>query len=126
MKRIYLAVLFILIAAVTAAAETGYVSAKTDYYIYSIEAVDKLMMKNDFEQAINLCSKIENNWNNSVKKFDILLIHDYVDKIGNGISRMKAFAENASMDMYFSESVTTKKELASIKESEYPSIENIL
>ena len=56
----------------------------------------------------------------------MLLIHDYVDEIGNKISNMRSYAENCSPDMYFAESTTAKKELASIKESEYPLAENIL
>lgn len=126
MRRIYLAAVIILIAAFTAASETGYVTAKTDYYIYLIDSADKEMMKNNFEQAILICEKMEKHWADSTKKFDVFLLHDNVDKIGNGISKMKIYAQNASVDMYFAESSSTKKDLASIKESEYPKLENIL
>lgn len=39
---------------------------------------------------------------------------------------MTSYIQNGSIDMYFAESSKAKKELASIKESEYPFIENIL
>ncbi len=126
MKRIYISFLFIIIVFVFAAAQLGYVSGKADIFISMIEQSDKLMRKSEFEEAINLCETIEQDWYDTAKSIDMLLIHDYVDAIGINISKMKAYAENCSVDMYFAESDTAKKELASIKESEYPLIENIL
>ena len=67
----------------------------------------------------------ENRYDNA-KLIDTMLIHDYVDNIGLSISRMTAFAQKQNRDMYFAESVQAKKELASIKESEFPLVENIL
>lgn len=126
MKRIYLSILFILIVAASAAVQLGYVSGKVDIFVSWIEQSEKYMRKSDFEDTVNLCKTIEDEWNKTAKKFDMLLIHDYVDAIGNDISKMRAYAENCSPDMYFAQSTSAKKELASIKESEYPFIENIL
>lgn len=126
MKRIYISLSIIIAVFILAAVETGYISAKADSYIFKIENTDKLMLKDNFSEAINLCSSIEESWDNSAKKIDMFLIHDYVDNIGDSISKMRAYAENGSVDMYFAESSAAKKELASIKESEYPLIENIL
>ena len=39
---------------------------------------------------------------------------------------VKLHAQKQNRDMYFAESVQAKKELASIKESEFPLVENIL
>lgn len=126
MKRIYITLVFLLIAGCISAVEAGYVSAKADLFISKIEIADKLMRKSNFEEAIELCKKTENEWDDSAKKIDMLLIHDYVDNIGISFSKMRSYAENASPDMYFAESASAKKELASIKESEYPLIDNIL
>lgn len=126
MKRIYVSLIFLLIVSVSAALQLGYVSAEVDTFISLIEQSDKCMRKSNFEEAISVCQNIENKWGDTAKKIDMLLIHDYVDEIGNRISNMRAYAENCSPDMYFAESTTAKKELASIKESEYPYVENIL
>lgn len=126
MKRIYVSLLFIMIVAISAALQFGYVSAEADTFIFMIEQSDKYMRKSEFEDAINVCKNIEEKWCDSSKKIDMLLIHDYVDEIGNKISNMRCYAENCNPDMYFAESTTAKKELASIKESEYPLAENIL
>jgi hypothetical protein len=126
MKRIYIAIAFLLTAFIITAVEIGFISAKADNYISRIEQIDKMILKNDFEDAIVCCEEIDNQWSNSAKRIDLFLIHDYVDDIGSSIAKMRAYVENGSIDMYFAESYYTKKQLASIKESEYPMIENIL
>ena len=78
------------------------------------------------DELLKICKETEEEWYDSAKFIDTLLIHDYVDAIGISISRMTAFAQKQNRDMYFAESVQAKKELASIKESEFPLVENIL
>ncbi len=126
MKRIYISVVLLIIAACISAAETGFVSAKADLFTGRIEQTDKLMKKDQFEEAAKLCRQLEDDWNKSAEKIDMLLIHDYVDNIGASISKMRSHIECVNPDMYFAESTVVKKELASIKESEYPYFENIL
>lgn len=126
MKRIYIAAVLILIALATAALEMGFVTAKSDMYISKIEDVDRLMKKEGFSEAIRLSREAEKEWYDCAKSIDMLLIHDYVDDIGLSFSKMTAFAERRNADMYFSQSSEAKKQLASIKESEYLMIENIL
>lgn len=126
MKRIFITFLFLAIVFVMASVETGLVSAKADAYISIIENTDRQMRKDNFEEAIALCKQLEEGWEDSSKYIDLLLIHDYVDNIEDTLARMRAYAENGSVDMYFAESAQAKKELAFVKEGEYPSIENIL
>lgn len=126
MKRIYIAILFIIISLCAAAFETGYISAKVELFTAKIDLADKMMYQGETEQAARICLEAENEWNESSKIIDMLLIHDYVDSIGNNISQMKSLAENDSKELYFAKSVAAKKELASIKESEYPFVENIM
>ena len=126
MKRIYAALLFFIIVVIFASVELGYVSGKSDLFISKIELTDKKVYKNDFEEALELCSQLEDNWENSSKRIDMILNHECIDSIGESINKMSSYLQNGSVDMYFAESSKAKKELASIKESEYPYIENIL
>ncbi len=126
MKRIYIAVIFLLFAAVISGIELGYVSAKTDLIVSKIEESNELMVKKDYKKAIELCKNIEKEWDESAESINMLLIHDYVDSIGINISKMRSYAENSSTDLYFAASAGVKKELTSLKESEFPYIENLL
>ena len=116
MKRIYIALSLVLAALCFASVEPGFISGKTDSFIAKIECAD----------ALKICEETEKEWYDNAKLIDTMLIHDYVDNIGLSISRMTAFAQKQNRDMYFAESVQAKKELASIKESEFPLVENIL
>lgn len=126
MKRIYAALLFFIIVGIFASVELGYVSGKSDLFISKIELTDKKVYKNDFEEALEMCSQLEDKWENSSKRIDMILNHECIDSIGESINKMSSYLQNGSVDMYFAESSKAKKELASIKESEYPYIENIL
>lgn len=126
MKRIFIALLLFIAVIVDAAAELGYVTANADLYISKIELTDKQVYKNNFEEALKMCDQLENSWNNNSKKIDLMLNHDCIDSIGESINKMTSYIQNGSIDMYFAESNIAKKELASIKESEYPFVENIL
>ena len=117
MKRIYIALSLVLAALCFASVETGFISGKTDSFIAKIECADRLMSRLEFEDALKICEETEKEWYDNAK---------LIDNIGLSISRMTAFAQKQNRDMYFAESVQAKKELASIKESEFPLVENIL
>ncbi len=93
MKRIIFAFLFFIIVIAAAAAELGYVTANSDLYISKIELTDKMVYKNNFEEALKMCDKLENSWNDSSKKIDVMLNHDCIDSIGESINRMTSYTK---------------------------------
>lgn len=126
MKRIFITLVIMAVTLTAAVLELSYISSQADGFINRIETIDKLAKNENFNEAEAECKTLEKDWNRNVDKVSILLIHDYVDKIGLNISRMKVFLESGDANMYFAESTDAKKELASIKESEFPYLENIL
>lgn len=125
MKRIYIAVAFIIISLAAAVSELCYVSSSVDYFTEKISISDDCIENEEYTKAAELMREIEKEWQESTRITDVLLIHDYVDSIGGGISVMRSFSQSKSRDDYFSESARVKKELASIKESEFVYLENI-
>ncbi|MCD8025751.1 MAG: DUF4363 family protein [Clostridiales bacterium] len=109
MKRLYIALLFMIIALCIAGTETGYVSARADAFISKIDNIDRLIKKNEYNEALALCKSAEDEWEECAKSIDMLLIHDYVDEIGISISQMRSYVEAQNSDMYFSESTMAKK-----------------
>ncbi|MER2147782.1 MAG: DUF4363 family protein, partial [Ruminococcus sp.] len=87
---------------------------------------DDLLKENKTKAALALCRETEYDWDREVGKIYALLSHDYADAIGGAISKMRAHLEHDDPGMYFAESTSAKKGLASIKGSEYPLFENIL
>lgn len=126
MKRFVIALLLLTATMGTSLGEIFYVSRSADGFLDRIEAADALVKRGELNSALQICEQLEDSWDNTAEKIDILLIHDYVDSIGVSLSQMKAHLENRNADMYFSDSASAKKGLASIKGSEYPNFENIL
>ena len=126
MKRIIISIVLFTFCITGAVFEVFYVSRGVDGYIESIEGVDMLVNRGEFERASDKCAELEKSWSKTSHAIDAVLIHDYVDRIGISISQMKAYAENKTADSYYAVSEEAKKALKSIKDSEYPSLENIL
>ena len=126
MKRIIISIILFTFCITGAVFEVFYVSRGVDGYIESIEEVDVLISRGEFDRASNKCAELEKSWSKTSREIDAVLIHDYVDRIGISISQMKAYAENKTPDSYYALSAEAKRALTSIKNSEYPSIENIL
>ena len=126
MKRIIISIILFTFCITGAVFEVFYVSRGVDGYIESIEEVDVLISRGEFDRASNKCAELEKSWSKTSRAIDAVLIHDYVDRIGISISQMKAYAENKTPDSYYALSAEAKRALTSIKNSEYPSIENIL
>ena len=126
MKRIIISIILFTLCLSGAVFEVFCVSRGVDGYIESIEEVDVLISRGEFDRASNKCAELEKSWSKTSREIDAVLIHDYVDRIGISISQMKAYAENKTPDSYYALSAEAKRALTSIKSSEYPSFENIL
>ena len=126
MKRIWIALAVAALVFGGAAWEISLVSRSVDEQTSRIERIDRLFQNGDTDGAARACAELEEDWSRTARAMDSLLIHDYVDGIGNSFARMRRYLENGSRAHYFAESAYTKKALASIKESEYPFFENIL
>lgn len=126
MKRIIISIILFTLCVTGSLIELFCVGNSVDNYLSEIDAIDHLMMKDDFSAASQKCSELEDKWGDTLKSIDIVLIHDYVDQISINISQMSAYIDNLSPDMYFASSEAAKKALESVKDSEYPFLENLL
>ena len=126
MKRIYIAIFLLALTIVASVFELRFIGREANGVTQQIEAIDGYMRRSEFNTAIKQCRTLEEKWSKTSENIDIMLIHDYVDSIGLSITKMRAGAETKNAVLYFSESASAKKALASIKGSEYPNFENIL
>ena len=126
MKRIYIAIAFLIIALTTGIFEMFYVTNKIDELNEEIISADNLVKSENYDGAKDVLATAESKWQKNLSIFDILLIHDYVDEISVNLSAMRSYVATQSNDNYFAESAGIKKQLTSIKDSELVKIENIL
>lgn len=126
MKRIYIALAFLIIAVTVGIFEMFYVTNKIDELNEEIISADNLVKSENYEGAKDVLASAESKWQKNLCIFDILLIHDYVDEISVNLSSMRSYVATQSNENYLAESEGIKKQLTSIKDSELVQIENIL
>ncbi len=126
MKRIYIAIAFLILALTTGIFEMFYVTNKIDELNEEIISADNLVKSENYDGAKSVLASAETEWQKNLSIFDILLIHDYVDEISVNLSAMRSYVATQSNDHYLAESAGIKKQLTSIKDSELVQIENIL
>lgn len=126
MKRIYIALAFLIIAVTVGIFEMFYVTNKIDELNEEIISADNLVKSENYEGAKDVIASAESKWQKNLSIFDILLIHDYVDEISVNLSSMRSYVATQSNENYLAESEGIKKQLTSIKDSELVQIENIL
>lgn len=126
MKRIYIAIAFLILALTTGIFEMFYVTNKIDELNEEIISADNLVKSENYDGAKSVLASAETEWQKNLSIFDILLIHDYVDEISVNLSAMRSYVATQNNDNYLAESAGIKKQLTSIKDSELVQIENIL
>ena len=126
MKRLYISILFFALSFIGASVEMGYVNAKTDFFLALIEQADKNVEKENYNEAFELCNEMEKKWKASSKIVDMMLNHENIDSVGVNFAKMSSHIKKGNIPLYYAESITAKKELAYIKESESLNLENIL
>ena len=103
-----------------------FVSKNCDDFVYKINNLQKAYMNNEREEALMLSADINEDWNEQVKKIDMLLYHDYVDAITVNMSKLSIYIREEEAVSFYSTCREITDELESLKNSEIPNLENII
>ena len=126
MKRMYVALLMLMIAVSLCVAEYLCVEKYTREYVNRIDNIEKMYAKGEDKKAAFSAREAEKSWEKTVSVIDMLLFHDYVDEIGRNLSQLEAyimFEDDASL---YATCESTKEQLLSLRKSELPIAENII
>ena len=126
MKRIYIAVILLIITAGICSYEFLFVSSSVDNYTKEIKNIERAYSQSDFEKAGKLTQKIKSDWLGTVSPMDTLLYHDYVDSISNNISKLSVYINQKDTSAFYCTCAELKNQLNSLKNSEIPNLENIV
>ena len=111
MKRIIMAVILAVTVLSGCISELIYLENIFDEWTHCIDKVDHLVQKADYGSALIKSRFLEEKWERTAKRVDILLIHDYVDSIGVNLSQMRSHLEAGNADMYFSHSAAARERM---------------
>ncbi len=126
MKRLYVAVILLVFAAAVCTAEFLYINHCANSITGMIKNVSASYSEGNKKKAMNYALETEEDWQRKVSKIDMLLYHDYVDDITKNIVNLKTYIiEDDAVGLYSTvgEAIT---QINSLKNSEFPTLENII
>lgn len=126
MKRLWIAIVLLLICAAVAVAEYATVQNEYNYYTNSLNKADELISLKEYSDALTLVERTQCQWESTQQTLNIFLLHEDVESIYEAMSELKKYAENKDSEEFLSLSSKTKRQLLCLKQSELPILENIM
>lgn len=127
MKRIYIAIVFIILSFAAATAELIAVDSSTDNTIGRIERIESLVQANETEKARRLCKKTADEYDRNNKEVLYCFYrHDSLEEISDKLYGLEDYLEDNRIDDFHEISHSAKKQLLILKEKELVSFQNIL
>ena len=126
MRRIWVAIILMLICAVLAVSEFSVVQKSCDYYAYMIDVAEDYISSREFSKADLYIQQTQSEWEKSQKTLNIFLLHEEADTITESLAQLREHAENKNKSEFISLSEKTKRQLLCLKQSELPDLENIM
>ncbi len=126
MKRIWVAVLLLLISLCFSVSEFFAVKYNFEKHVQMLDKAEYYFSQKEFTKSYEQCKKLQSSWAKSEKLLNIFLVHKQVDDIAQDLMTLKKYAEFKDEKSFFLTTGKTKRQLLSMKESELPDYQNIL
>lgn len=126
MKRLWIAILLLIIVGIICASEYIYVTSSVQKHIYALDEIDKKISQNDREDAYDMLCRLENRFEDTDRVFNAFLLHSDIDNISGNIAMLKEYSKSTNNVQFLALSAKTKLQLLSLSKSEKPLIDNIL
>lgn len=126
MKRITLAVIFILLVTLLVYGEYSYVEKTVKKFTDDLSKIETALENGDYETALNISQKCDDSWKDNSRKMDMLLYHDYVDNVGDSFVSIRKYIEFDNEKEALLVCEKAKRQLQTLFESEKPLAENII
>ena len=127
MKRIYFAVVFLLLSLAVGIFEYATITTKTDDYLNSVSKIGSLVKNNKSEEAEKLAKKTANQFNEFSKSFLYCFYkHDDLENITEQMYTIEDLLDDKNIEDYHKENHLLNEKLLFIKEKEQITIQNIL
>ncbi len=126
MKRIYIAAVLLIITVAICTVEFIYINSSVNKIAEKIESVHSLYKDGYKETSMKYALETEKAWQNKVNKIDMLLYHDYVDEITRNIVNLKTYIAEEDATGLYSTCNEILTQISSLKNSEFPTLDNII
>lgn len=126
MKRFITSIVLLVITIGACIAETFFLNNLVSSFTQDINSTIKEVKNENFETAKSLANSINSNWQEKQSFISTFINHERLEEIGQSIISMKTNLDQGQLEDFFVESEITKTQLNNLKDTEFPSIENIL
>lgn len=126
MKRIWVAIILLLICAIISGTEYITVDKSCEKYTDILDEAEKYISDKEYKKATDTIESAQYSWDKSKKTLNVFLIHKDADAISENLAKLRESAEEKNKDTFLSVSKKTKRQLLRLKQSELPDLENIL
>lgn len=126
MRRIYAAIVLLVIAGLLCATEYICIVNTVNDYTSRIDKLESMMYDGEISDALEYSDKINREWYKVSNGIDMLLYHDYVDNISVLLESLPDYIEYGDYSTMHATCKQAKKLLISLRDSEYPTLQNII
>ena len=127
MKRIYIAIMFIVLSVFAATFELIMINKATDSATAKLERIEKLVGEEKVEKAEKLCKKLADEYDENNKSVLYCFYrHDVLEEISDKLYGLEDYLDDERIEDFHEISHSVKKKLLIQKEKEHITIQNIL
>ena len=127
MKRIYIAIMFIVLSVFTASFELITINDTTDRTVAKLEKIEKLVGEKKVEKAEKMCKKLADKFDENNKNILYCFYrHDVLEEISDKLYGLEDYLDDERIEDFHEISHSVKKKLLIQKEKEHITIQNIL
>lgn len=125
-KRIIIISVMITIVIATCIFETIFVDriyALSTQIIYNMQLTYNIDQNSDISEQTNELYEL---WQNNIPLISVFIQHESIDEIEQSISIIKSAVEKNDLETFYIESTRATAQIQSLRDTEFPYIENIL
>lgn len=126
MKRGWIALIMILIAAGISTAETLYTGVGTGTCVAMLIEADEHMERNEIAEARSLAERLDTRFGKLAETYDLFLYRSELLEVSAGLASLKRYAQTGDTSEFLAASARIRRILLSIHDSRLPTWENIL
>lgn len=109
MKRGWIALILLLLAAALSCVQHGYVTAVGNTCVEMLDSADDLMQNNEVKEAESLTERLDNRLTQSRRLMDVFLFHSDLDALCEEIAAMRRYAHAGETTEFLAASARAKK-----------------
>ena len=126
MKRLITSIVLLIITVSACISETIFLNNTVSSFTQDIDSAMQDASNENLESAMQIANDISNRWQEQQAFISTFINHDRLEEITQSIIGMKVNLFKGQLEDFFVESEIAKTQLNDLKDTEFPSIENIL